>query len=291
MKIIAISVLYKCEIKNSKTINSLIRNYNQNSKSFENFKLVIFDNGPFDQNDNLSLPFEFSYVINEDNPGLAVAYNYALDYGIINYFDWILLLDQDSVLPVNFIQELTDNLNLISEVSKIKAVVPKMYYQNHFFSPSKVLYGGIHRPININARGIYPAEIFAIASGCLIKISFLKKIGGFNKLFWLDCLDRWLFLMIYKDGGGVFISDSKIEHDLSVLNYKDFINEERYENIMMHETLFIKIYKSYGENFIYSLRLISRAILFYFDRNKRKYSIATFQHLKKIFTIKKSNKL
>jgi GT2 family glycosyltransferase len=279
MKVLVLVVVYNSKVECAKTFKSLLRCYISNPGDFENLKLIIYDNGLINQQDDITVPFNYMYINNPRNDGLAIAYNYALDYGISEDFNWILLLDQDSCLPDDFISNLNRTIEQVESNEMIKAIVPKMVYKGTFFSPSKVLFGGIHRPIDMNIYGICPFEVFSIGSGCLVRSSFFQKIGGFNNFFWLDCLDRWIFYEINKANGKVFITSSIIEHELSVMDYSKFVNEKRYLNIMKYETYFMKFYKSKTENIVYYLRLLKRAISFQFSKKTRKFASMTFKHL------------
>jgi hypothetical protein len=107
----------------------------------------------------------------------------------------------------------------------------------------------------------------------------LQAIGGFNEVFWLDCLDRWLFLTIDNMGGKVYVSDSIIEHEVSVMNFDKHMNEKRYHNILKYETLFMKSYKSRMENYVFFSRLIKRAACLFFTASDKKYSLMVLRHL------------
>lgn len=279
MQLLAIIVLYNCKAEDSKTLNSLIDHLNETPSIFENFRIIIYDNGVMRQEIDSTIPFKFQYVHDPSNRGLAVAYNYALNKAVIDSCDWLLLFDQDSCVPRDFIGKLMLDLDRIQAMDSVVAVVPKMRYKNIFFSPSRVLFGGVHRPINMGCRGIYESRIFAIGSGSVIRVSFLKKIKGFNELFWMDCLDRWLFHTIETEGRQVFVSDSIIDHELSIMDYDQFMNVKRYSDIMKYETIFMKLYKSKAENYVYYMRLLKRTVFLFFTSNNREYSMMTMQHL------------
>jgi GT2 family glycosyltransferase len=282
MGIIAVVVLYNSTVEESYTIKSLMLNHPEYLDPIKDFHLIIYDNGLVEQEIKMNIPFKFQYFHNPKNEGLAVAYNYALKEAIHGSYSWMLLLDQDSSLPEVFLSNLFDDLNKIADDCRITAVVPRMYYKDNIFSPSKVLFGGLHRPINKNHKGIYKHSICAIGSCSLIKIEFLEMIGGFNEFFWMDSLDRWLFLTIEKNKGIVYVSNSLIEHELSILDYDKFVSENRYNNIMKYETFFMKLYKSKSENFIYYLRLLNRILIFSLSEKNKMYAKLTWCHLKEI---------
>jgi GT2 family glycosyltransferase len=279
MEIVAIVVLYNCNIEKSQTIISLLNNYKNNKNYFNNFSLIIYDNGEFNQKSKIIIPFQYEYVHDSTNRGLAVAYNYSLKNFKTENNSWLFLLDQDSTLPIDFIYKLKLDLKIVQYNSEVVAVVPKMHHGNYFFSPSKILYGGTMRPIDMTHSGIYKNNIFAIGSGSVIRYTFLKSINGFNEFFWIDSLDRWLYHIINKMGKSVFVSNIILEHELSIMNYGLLLNKKRYINIMKYETYFMFFYKSKTENFIYYLRLIKRTIYLFFKEKNKIFAYLTLNHL------------
>lgn len=275
MKIVAVVVLYKCKPATSLTVRTLINNYQHDPLSFLNVHLVIYDNGPEFTGEKFVLPFDHNYVTDTSNRGLAVAYNHALTVANNRSAQWLLLLDQDSDLPVAFMNDLQGSIRQNETDADVAVFVPRMHYHGEYFSPSRVLYGGIHRPVGKEVTGFFPGEIFAVGSATTVRCSFINNLGGFNELFWLDCLDRWLYLMIYRQNKKAFIIQSIIEHNLSVLDYDTGINEKRYRNIVVAETKFMHLYKSGGENLVYLFRLLKRIIFFSVNKRKWKYSRIT----------------
>ena len=280
--IYSILVLFNCRIEESKTFNSLLRNYADSPDRFNRFKLLIYDNSSSKQTAPSDIPFDCQYVHNPHNDGLAVAYNYALNEAIKTSHDWLLLLDQDSTLPAKFIDDLSRELSGIEKDDTVCAVVPKMRYKNVYFSPSRDLFGGTLRPIDMKHKGICAFKVFAIGSGCAVKVSFLQGIGGFNEFYWLDFLDRWLFITINIMGGNVYVTDSVIDHELSVMNYDKFMTEQRYSNILKYEAIFMKSYKSKAEIYIYYLRLVKRVVYLFVTVKDKRYSFMTLCQLKKV---------
>ncbi len=280
--IYSILVLFNCRIEDSKTFNSLLQNYANRPERFNQFRLLIYDNGMTKQTTPLDTPFDCQYVHNPENGGLAVAYNYALNEAIKTCHDWLLLLDQDSSLPEDFIDNLSRDLSGLEKNNTVCAVVPKMRYKNILFSPCKDLFGGTLRPIDMRHKGICASKAYAIGSGITVKVSFLQAIGGFNEFYWLDFLDRWLFITINKMGGKVYVTDSIVDHELSVMNYDKFMNEQRYQNILRYETIFMNTFKSKADRFVYYLRLLKRIIYLSITVNDKKYALMTLRHFKNV---------
>jgi len=166
----------------------------------------------------------------------------------------------------------------------VSAVVPKMRYKDEYFSPSKDLFGGTARPIDMKQHGVCDFKVYAIGSACAVRVDFLQSIGGFNEFYWLDFLDRWLFAVIGARGGKVYVTDSVVDHELSILNYDKFMTEKRYANILKYETVFMKEFKSRTEQYVYYLRLVKRVIYLFFTAGNKNYSLMTLNHLKKVLS-------
>ena len=279
MAILSILVMYGCEAQKSQTISSLQRAYEESPQAFHSFKLIIYDNSPEPQRKSLALPFEYEYVHNSANEGVSAAYNYALRMAKREDYQWLLLLDQDTDLPEDYISKLS---NIVSDLicdDNVAAIVPKVFYKGEFFSPSRVLFGGIHRPIDVQHEGICDFEVTTIGSGVLLRRSFIEKAGGFSRVYWLDCLDHWIFNAIHSSGCKVYVAELPIEHELSVLDYDNLVSEQRYSNILKCETMFMRSYKSRLENYFYLIRLLRRALRLLFTVRNKKYSAMTFGHL------------
>jgi len=279
MAILSILVMYKCAVEESKTIASLLQAYEQSPQAFGSFKLVIYDNSPESQSASLAIPFEHEYVHNPANEGVSAAYNYALQVAKEEDYEWLLLLDQDTCLTEGYIWAIGNIASGIDPDENVAAIVPKVFHKGVFFSPSKVLFGGIHRPIDVNHKGICDFQVTTIGSGVLLRSSFIEKVGGFSSVYWLDCLDSWIFNAIHSSGGKVYVTELSIEHELSVLDYNNFVTEQRYANILKYETMFMRSYKSRMENYFYLIRLLKRALTLLCTVKNKRYSAMTFSHL------------
>lgn len=149
-----------------------IKSYYQ---SFDN--IVVVDNS---KESNLNKLNEFIYP-NEnklvykhypDNIGLSRAFNEGIEYLEKNGCDWAITMDADSY----FISDLISVYNREME---------------HFTKQDIAVLSPVHifdRSKNSEFQGIREIE-WSMTSGCAFNISIFKKLGGFNKLFFVDGLD------------------------------------------------------------------------------------------------------
>lgn len=140
-------------------------------------KLYIFDNGSNNQleiNKLLKKYHGIVYLTEQKNVGIARALNKIAVAAIDDSFDWLLTLDQDSVVLSNIIENYKKYLNLprVGQLSCLYSDRNKK--ENIKISSSNQLYENIK---------------YAITSGSLIKLSALKVCGGFDESLFIDWVD------------------------------------------------------------------------------------------------------
>ena len=264
-KIFLVLVLYKTKLEDSRTIKSLSL-YLKN-----NIDIFVFDNSPNPQYNKEFFThgiFNVHYQCNTLNPGLAFAYNEALKYASLYNKEWVLLLDQDTELTKEYIEEIS-SINLDDFSIEIVAIIPKVFSsKNKLISPSK---------INID-NGLIKSSITGINSGTILRVNYMKSINGFCLHFPLDMLDHWYFRKIFKDKKYVFLLKSSIKQDLSVSNnFENNISLDRYKMMLNSEYLFVSEQGVFGE-MIFRLRLFLKIIrqIKYRNSSYYKYSLNRF---------------
>lgn len=200
------------------------------------FSLLIYDNSPTKQKDSFLEEANVTYIHDPKNPGLAEAYNAALQSAIEKNSQLLLLADQDTVLTLDYLRALQKE----TLTANIGAWVPIVYSHDRQISP-------VFADTYINSASEYPTfgisqrRVMAINSGAAVSVAVLQTIGGFNEAFSLDFLDHWLFWMLNKSGYQIKILPDELLHDLSVLDYRQ-VSVSRYESILAAERLFYQEY-------------------------------------------------
>lgn len=272
IKIIICIVLYKKKIEHLEIKNII------NIKNIGNFeiRMCVFDNSP-EYNPNGNHIKNIEYYPQNKNQGIALPYNYSLEIANSWNAQYIILLDQDTIIEELFFSLLE---NPIKENCDI--ILPQIFHTNIHISPLRhnIL---SKKPLNIfknNSPINYEnIRILFINSGTTISVNFLNKINGFNSLFWLDMQDYWLSLMAFKYKAKVKILDYRIFHNLSVLN-KEYISIERYKNIHTSTAVFNFRYENFNRKIVYLLFLILR----YFKRiNYLRKNKFLFEYWKLLF--------
>jgi GT2 family glycosyltransferase len=221
--------------------------------------VVVYDNSPSRQVSSAEEEDLFAYKHDPNNGGIAAAYNWALEIAKLHCFSWMLLLDQDTRLPLTFLESLLGTIELHNSNQTVAAIVPFVNDGLVGISPSRVLFGR-RVPLQRESHSLAECEVTAINSGAAIRVSFVQSLGGFNQNYKLDCLDHWLFRRLYAERKRVALSGSVLEHNLSVSDYRNQVSLARYSSILVSEVLFMTTEKRRAEMPLYIFRLLLRSV-------------------------------
>ncbi len=229
MKIKIVIVLYNEEVSTSLTCKTLPKamNFCTNCE----YDVLVYDNSPKENHQILKLDKgQCRYVWDGENFGLAKAYDMALDDAHDKGIDYLLLLDQDTNVPLDFFSEM---LNYLSLPRGVAALVPKVFTNDRIVSPVRFKCGCALSSLGINANqtGVQDKAIMAINSCSLICVDFFKEIGGFTPLFPIDYLDHWWSHEIYHHGGKIMVADLNVEHNLSCQHRRKSVDFDRFKTV------------------------------------------------------------
>jgi GT2 family glycosyltransferase len=203
-RILAVIVLYKSSIDRSSVCISL---RDQSGHDSDVFTVLVYDNSPIVN--STGLPSGWMYVSDPTNKGLPAAYNHAILRCKEPGAHWLLLPDQDSRLPANFLVNLQADAALCYLQPKIAAIVSRAFSKHRQVSPFLPKFR-LDRPYVV-ARSTTSTWLTAINSAACIRVSFVESIGSFSQKFWLDYLDHWLFRKIYDTAHSVFVSEMRVD--------------------------------------------------------------------------------
>ncbi|CAN5398323.1 glycosyltransferase [soil metagenome] len=277
LKFQCVVVLYRCTLSESKTIQSLIACLLQNSSLSNQFAILIYDNSPLPQ------PFEaqdWPLVQNEyrhdaSNGGLAAAYNCALSLARNRGIDWLLLLDQDTLVELSLLSTLVQQIAQPVQ-SDICAMVPKLINRQIVISPQIV---AKYRNVSIAAdfSGVAVQPLTALNSGACLRVSAVTNVGGFPKEYWLEYLDHIMFDRLQNDGGKVLILDVTLQHQLSIQNLETEMSLDRYTNVLKAEWSFIRETGWGSGSLMHRLRLVKRAGRHMLKLRNKRYALETLR--------------
>jgi len=159
-----------------------------------------------------------------ENMGIAHAQNIGLKRSLKNNSNYILLSDQDTIYPSNYIEDMIRALDTLD--MKVAAIAP-LYKDMHRKKDNL----GFLEKSYFDVKKVYPDsglhEIFqAIASGKIIRSVYLKEIGLMDESLFIDWVDiEWCWRAITKGYKIIGNADVRIQHQLGEDARKIFFTE------------------------------------------------------------------
>lgn len=249
-QILAIIVLYNTELCDSNAYSSIS---SIPESIIGNFEFLLFNNTS-EIKIETTTP-NFTAINSDKNVMLSGAYNNAWEIAKNKNIDWLLLLDQDTVVNSEYIQSIN---NFVSNPQDFIAAVPILEQNDKILSP--FYYNKHIGPFwqnTFDSKKNKNSCLTAFNSGTLIKTDYITEIGGFLANFPLDYLDYWYFSKMYKDKKNVCVLDSKLKHSLSLSNIAKDMSIDRYKNYLLAERRFVRS-QPLSVLPLYKIRLIMR---------------------------------
>ena len=227
--------------------------------------LIIWQNSVLsdDVREYISSLGNIIFAGNGINQGIPTALNYALSYAIKNGYDYLLTMDQDSVLE-NF-----DNYkNTVIKKNQEKTCIVGAYQT---FLESKL------------SEDIFSEYKWVITSCTIFPIRLLNEIGGFETSFFIDTVDIEVCIRARKYGykcyicrTGKLIQKYGVKHTIKMLNKTiNYVvySPDRIYGIFRNLTMLLITYRnkeiSY-ELFTFSFIVIKSAV---FEKRNRTKSL------------------
>jgi hypothetical protein len=270
----AVIVLYKRLLAESDTFRTLTSALDHGGVAPDAFELIVYDNGPEPQ----SLPawrWPIRYHHDPSNGGLVPAYNVALECCREAAVEWLLLLDQDTRLPADYVVTFRDAVQWVE--SRTAALVPKVRTAGGVTLPIPTFFGvtGYLDPLS-DFVGLHDSGLATINSGSFVRAPFVLSRGGYPATYSLDAVDSWLFAQVYRAGGNVFVMPALIDHEISV-EHVHGVNLDRWRSIVDAEVRFhLDMHGAAGRLFG-ALSLFRRSIHLRFGERAPKHAALTIR--------------
>jgi hypothetical protein len=249
----AIVVVYQLDEGACTTLKKLDLSLKKINKKI---RVIIYDNSEnesiFNKDNAIKIyqNLTIEYISDNKNPGLAVAYNFALENN--NQAEYLILFDQDTTINEKYLEELF-GLNKIYD-----CFIPMVYStKNQPISPVWFNEYGGTEPIKDHTT-IKAGFLTAINSGTIVKVESIKKIGGFPLEFSLDMLDHYTFYLMSKMNFNIYKMNSSLFQDLSIDDYGKNISFKRFKSILDSEIKLIDK-MSFVKRHFFILRLLVRS--------------------------------
>jgi GT2 family glycosyltransferase len=273
-------VLYKQRPIQSQSLSDLLRICGSEPAIGNQIAIMVQDNSPSIEESvpeslRTSFPISLEYHHNPENPGLAYSYNRALDRAKEHKIPWLLLLDQDTRVTLQFLTQLIKNIQQ-SKSESCCAFVPQLICDQLVLSP-QIVGSVFYRRLTKGFSGVVGEPLIAFNSAACIRVQALTAIGGFPEEFWLDYLDHMVFHSLQKAGGHVFVVDAQLEHSLSVSDLESNVSTQRYENVLNAEWMFVRKTGWGGGSLVHRLRLLKRSLNHFMKLRDKRYALQTLR--------------
>ena len=193
---------------------------------YPNFKVLVVDNASSDgTEETIKLEFDtIEYIKNKENLRFAGGNNVGIEYSLCRNADYILLLNNDTIVDEYFLNEL-----IITAESdpQIGMVGPKIYYYSErnriWYAGGRIDWGKgwiSHNGIReLDNKKFYKQQDTDYISGCciLVKTEVIRKVGMLDTSFYIYGEDvDWCIRAVRAGYRLIFEPKAKIWHKLSV---------------------------------------------------------------------------
>ncbi|MCG8708350.1 hypothetical protein JHU04_001557 [Brenneria sp. 4F2] len=280
MNITSIVIIYNSALKDSDTLKSLLRCKLENIK----LELCVWNNGPhlLEENDVADFLFlcsrkNIKVNIYQDTRNISLSKIY--NFFIKKEFDYISILDQDSILPTNFLEKISINSNfdIITPKIMVKKDGEYVQYYPHLNN----------RPNIVIPEGKVDSKIISAMSGLTLSKDATNKIMSFKGYIFEERLafygidnDIFRTINMMENHKLSLCCLNEIHHSLSTLDLEEAKSEFR-----MIEIFYFK----YFIRMEYQKKSITSTIFITFrDFMRGKMSFSRMKNLI-IFSFKKSH--
>ncbi len=207
--ILALIVVYGMNPDRSTSLQTLL----SNTSPGDNLTILVWDNSPSPSMDAARFMANgMQYISTPENLGLSTIYNRVIK-GHLADNSYLLLLDQDSELPTNFLNEC---VTAIEAEPDIDLFLPMVRANGAWRSPLTYILGW-GRNWSSPRKGRIPSRgVCAINSGMLISAHYLLgDFPGYDERLRFYGTDTQFMLEYMKRRPELAVLDTTIEHDLS----------------------------------------------------------------------------
>lgn len=246
-------------------------------------RILLYDNTPGgDRRDAPEVAEDVFYCAFGRNDGLAAAFNFALNLALCNRHDWIVTLDQDTELPVDFLTRIASMPRTLQNQPSVAAIVPQIVGDGRLLSPNWFWGGAIPRWFPRGYAGMPAEPTFAFNSGSILRVSALRQIRGYSPMFWLDHSDSYLYRQLHLHGKSVFVAgDIVLNHHFSMLDKEKRMTIDRYHNVLVAESAFWDTSMNLLAGWERTARLVCRWMKQVLGGDSREFRVETGRAIKR----------
>jgi rhamnosyltransferase len=200
-------VLYKQKLEDSNTFQTLSA-----LNGFDKVTVVVYDNSPASNYNYSGSLFNISYIHDPSNSGISKAYNTSAQIALRQHKKWLLLLDQDSYLPPDFLEILVKN---IVENPDEVIFAPILKQNGVILSPCKFTYMKGSAFNSVKPGKLLLKNVSILNSAMCVNLAKFIEVGGYNENIKLDFSDHAFISRIKKSYHSITVTGTVVAHQLS----------------------------------------------------------------------------
>lgn len=217
--LLAVIVVYQQRLADSRSFQSLRVAAAAASMQVD---LFVYDNSPAAQSPPSDPAFAIHYRHDPSNPGVSKAYNAAADFAAETGKTWMLLLDQDTMLPPNTFAAYAAATNMDQAL-----LAPRLWENGRLYSPCRYFFGrGFHlRNISAGSHSLDHRNL--LNSGLCIRLDLFERAGRFNEKIPLYFSDFEFINRVRHVAPTFAVVDLDCQHTLADVRGRDLAAAQR----------------------------------------------------------------
>lgn len=199
---------------------------------YSNYEVIVVDNNS--SGDDVKIlkqrfgDFLKAIIINKENLGFSGGNNVGIKYALQSNPDYIMLLNNDTIVEPDFISKLIEKSRLSPEIGILTPRINYFYEKNIIWAAggyiSKFRASGFSYGINKTDEKYRNDKYCTFASGCcmLIKSEVIKKVGMLDEKYFLYLEDTdYCQRVLNADYKILYVNDSIVYHKVGATTSKN----------------------------------------------------------------------
>jgi len=269
-ELMVVLVIYKMEVNESSAFQSLTKALQSVNKKASIF---IYDNSPIAHQHTQAENWKITYQSDTNNPGVSKAYNEGFEQAKLQTKKWLLLVDQDTVFPLNTFEQ----YQIAMEKFNCPIIVPRLIDSTGIVSPLKFYFGGGQRLSRIRTKQLVSLkDFFFHNSGLLVSLDEFESAGKYDETFPLDFSDFSFVHRLRKRNDYFLVANVEAFHNLATNSPSNFTERfTRFSSYLKAGRFFKNKYQSGNPWIVW--RLFLRAIKLAFQYRNFKFIVLYFR--------------
>ena len=250
--------LYEKDIKSSDTLKSLLENHmvlkNSNINIWDNSVNVMISSQLCFLNERFN---NLTYTHTPENLTLSKIYN-KIAVNQTNKNGYLILLEDDSILPINFFQEI---FSQTQKYNNINLFLPQINSGHKLISPARDFVFKTSYFRKLEKGVLNSAQVTAINSGMVISNRVFIDGFSYDERLRFYGTDNYFMYNYSQKYSEIYVLEAVIHHDLSFKSTKrlerkiQIFKEIKRANRIIYSNSFIKKYIVIFSNFISAIKL------------------------------------